>query len=75
MRACVEEDRFGAAAHVLSAYLEHDVCLAVSEYTRDLIVTEAAAIDARHGTRFAAQLPGAGADLVPGGRRRLVPRA
>ncbi len=34
VRACVEEDRFGAAAHVLSAYLAHDVCLAVSEYTR-----------------------------------------
>ncbi|MGN8244802.1 glycosyltransferase [Cellulomonas soli] len=56
VRACVEQDRFGAAAHVLSAYLEHDVCLAVSAYTRELIITEAAAIDARHGTRFAAQL-------------------
>jgi glycosyltransferase involved in cell wall biosynthesis len=55
VRACVESDRFGAAAHVLSAYLEHDVCLAVSEYTRDLIITEAQAIDARHGTTFAAQ--------------------
>ncbi|GHS86084.1 glycosyltransferase family protein [Cellulomonas hominis] len=55
VRACVEADRFGAAAHVLSAYLEHDVCLAVSQYTRDLIITEAEAIDARHGTTFAAQ--------------------
>lgn len=55
VRACVEEDRFGAAAHVLAQYLSHDVCLAVSRYTRDLIVTEAAAIDARHGTRFAEQ--------------------
>lgn len=54
VRACVEQDRFGAAAHVLSAYLEHDVCLAVSQYTRDLILTETAAIDARHGTDFAA---------------------
>jgi glycosyltransferase involved in cell wall biosynthesis len=53
VRACVEQDRFGAAAHVLTAYLEHDVCLAVSAYTRDLIVAEAAAIDARHGTTFA----------------------
>lgn len=56
VRACVEQDRFGAAAHVLSAYLGHDVCLAVSAYTRDIVVAEAAAIDARHGTRFAAQL-------------------
>lgn len=55
VRACVEEDRFGAAAHVLTQYLAHDVCLAVSQYTRDLVVTEAAALDARHGTRFAEQ--------------------
>jgi glycosyltransferase involved in cell wall biosynthesis len=55
VRACVAEDRFGAAAHVLSSYLAHDLCLAVSEYTRDLIVAEAEAIDARHGTRFAEQ--------------------
>ncbi len=53
VRACVEQDRFGAAAHVLAQYLSHDVVLAVSQYTRDLVVTEAAAIDARHGTRFA----------------------
>ncbi|MBO0898875.1 glycosyltransferase [Cellulomonas sp. zg-ZUI22] len=53
VRACVEQDRFGAAAHVLAQYLSHDVVLAVSQYTRDLVITEAAAIDARHGTRFA----------------------
>lgn len=55
VRACVEKDEFGAAAHVLSSYLEHDVCLAVSDYTRQLIIAEAAAIDAKHGTTFAAQ--------------------
>ncbi|WP_250443963.1 glycosyltransferase [Actinotalea sp. C106] len=55
VRACVEEGRWGAAAHVLTSYLEHDVCLAVSEYTREIIVAEAEAIDARHGTTFAAQ--------------------
>jgi glycosyltransferase involved in cell wall biosynthesis len=55
VRACVESDRFGAAAHVLASSLEHDVCIAVSEYTRDLIITEAEAIDAKHGTTFAAQ--------------------
>ncbi|WP_456786306.1 glycosyltransferase [Cellulomonas sp. P5_C5] len=55
VRACVEKDQFGAAAHVLSSYLEHDVCLAVSDYTRELIIAEAAAIDAKHGTTFAAQ--------------------
>jgi glycosyltransferase involved in cell wall biosynthesis len=55
VRACVEEDRFGAAAHVLSSYLAHDVCLAVSEYTRTLIVEAAELVDARHGTTFAAR--------------------
>lgn len=53
VRSCVDEGRFGAAAHVLSSYLSADVCVAVSEYTRDLIIAEAAAIDARHGTTFA----------------------
>jgi glycosyltransferase involved in cell wall biosynthesis len=53
VRSCVEEGRWGAAAHVLSSYLAHDVCLAVSEYTREIILAEAAEIDARHGTTFA----------------------
>ncbi|WP_028051199.1 glycosyltransferase [Cellulomonas sp. URHD0024] len=55
VRACVENDQFGAAAHVLSSYLEHDICLAVSAFTRELIISEAAAVDALHGTTFAAQ--------------------
>lgn len=53
VRACVENDRYGAAAHILTSYLSQDHCLAVSEYTRDLIVAEAEAIDARHGTGYA----------------------
>jgi glycosyltransferase involved in cell wall biosynthesis len=52
VRSCVE-GRWGAAAHVLSSYLAHDVCLAVSEFTREIILAEAAEIDARHGTTFA----------------------
>ncbi|MGI9823940.1 glycosyltransferase [Agromyces sp. Marseille-Q5079] len=55
VRSCVEEGRFGAAAHVLSSYLSQDHCVAVSEYTRDLIVSSAAEIDAVHGTQFAEQ--------------------
>jgi glycosyltransferase involved in cell wall biosynthesis len=55
VRSCVAEGRWGAAAHVLSSYLAHDVCLAVSEYTREIILAEAAEIDARHGTTFAEQ--------------------
>jgi glycosyltransferase involved in cell wall biosynthesis len=55
VRSCVDEGRFGAAAHILSSYLAQDHCVAVSEYTRDLIVASAAEIDAFHGTRFAEQ--------------------
>lgn len=55
VRSCVEEGRWGAAAHVLTSYLEHDVCLAVSEYTREVVVAAAEEVDARHGTTFAAQ--------------------
>lgn len=55
VRACVTEGRFGAAAHILSSYLSQDHCVAVSEYTRDLIIESAAQIDARHGTSFAPQ--------------------
>lgn len=55
VRACVEKDQFGAAAHILTSYLSQDHCLAVSEYTRDLVVAEAEAIDAKHGTSYAAR--------------------
>jgi len=53
VRSCVEKQQFGAAAQVLTAFLGSDVPVAVSEYTRDLVVSSAEAIDARHGTRFA----------------------
>lgn len=53
VRACVAEDRFGAAAHILSSFLSQDHCVAVSAYTRDLIVEAASEVDAKHGTRFA----------------------
>ena len=55
VRSCVESGQYGAAAHVLASYLSSDRCVAVSEYTRDLIVESAALIDERHGTRFAEQ--------------------
>ena len=53
VRSCIEEGRLGAAAQVLSSYLDHDVCLAVSHYTREVILAEASEVDARHGTGFA----------------------
>ncbi|PPF29700.1 MULTISPECIES: glycosyltransferase [unclassified Rathayibacter] len=55
VRRAVEEGRLGAAAHILSSYLSQDHCVAVSEYTRDLIIEEAERVDAAHGTRFAPQ--------------------
>ncbi|HEY5821451.1 MAG TPA: glycosyltransferase [Propionibacteriaceae bacterium] len=55
VRSCVEEGKFGAAAHILTAYLSSDVPVAVSEYTRQLIISSAELIDAQHGTHFAAQ--------------------
>lgn len=55
VRTAVEEGRLGAAAHILSSYLSQDHLVAVSEYTRDLIVSEAARVDEQHGTRFAQQ--------------------
>ncbi|GMA31040.1 glycosyltransferase [Litorihabitans aurantiacus] len=55
VRTCVQQGRFGAAAHVLTSYLASDVVVAVSEYTKELIVSSAAEIDARHGTTFATQ--------------------
>jgi glycosyltransferase involved in cell wall biosynthesis len=54
VRTAVAEDRLGAAAHVLASYLDADLPVAVSRYTRDLIVEAAAEVDARFGTRFAA---------------------
>lgn len=53
VRTSVDQGRFGAAAHVLTSYLASDRCVAVSEYTRDVIIRAAAEIDAIHGTRFA----------------------
>ncbi|GGF16075.1 glycosyltransferase family 4 protein [Subtercola lobariae] len=55
VRTAVEEGRLGAAAHILSSYLSQDHCVAVSEYTRQLIITEAERVDEQHGTRFAPQ--------------------
>ena len=53
VRSCAADGRFGAAAQVLSAYLDSDLPVAVSDYTKDLIISSAEEIDARHGTSFA----------------------
>jgi glycosyltransferase involved in cell wall biosynthesis len=52
VRSCASDGRFGAAAQVLSAYLDSDLPVAVSEYTKELIISSAEEIDLRHGTSF-----------------------
>jgi glycosyltransferase involved in cell wall biosynthesis len=52
VRSCAGDGRFGAAAQVLSAYLDSDLPVAVSSYTKELIISSAEEIDARHGTSF-----------------------
>jgi glycosyltransferase involved in cell wall biosynthesis len=56
VRQAVREGDFGAAAHILTAYLDQDVLVAVSQYTKDVVVEAADAVDAMRGTRFAEQL-------------------
>ena len=55
VRSSLDQDAYGAAAQIFSAYLSQDRCVAVSEYTREMIVEAAAELDVRHGTRFAEQ--------------------
>ena len=55
VRSCVGSGRFGAAAHLFATYLSNDRCVAVSEYTRDLIVDAAEEVDRLQGTSFAAR--------------------
>lgn len=55
VRSCVENGQFGAAAQVLSAYLASDAPVAVSDYTRRLVISSAAEIDAHYNTAFAEQ--------------------
>ena len=46
----------GAAQMVLSNYLQHDLPVAVSEFTKDMIVDAGAMVDAELGTDFAVRL-------------------
>jgi glycosyltransferase involved in cell wall biosynthesis len=52
-RTAVEQGRLGVAAHLFTTYLGNDHCVAVSAYTRELIVDAAVEVDARLGTDFA----------------------
>ncbi len=52
----LEEGRVGAAQLVLSNFLEHDLPVAVSKFTKDLIVEAGRKVDAKLGTNFEEQL-------------------
>jgi glycosyltransferase involved in cell wall biosynthesis len=55
VRESVSRGRLGVAAHLFSTYLAHDHCVAVSEYTRELVVSAATEIDEIFGTGYAEQ--------------------
>lgn len=53
VRDAIASGRIGAAARVLASYLEADHCVAVSDYTKAIIIDAAREVDQRLGTRFA----------------------
>ena len=53
VRSCLDSGRFGSAVQILSTYLDADHCVAVSEFTKDLIEDSAQQLDALLGTNFA----------------------
>jgi glycosyltransferase involved in cell wall biosynthesis len=55
VRSCVDAERYGAAAQLFTTYLANDQCVAVSEYTRSIIIDAADRIDRAIGTSFAEQ--------------------
>lgn len=55
VRNCLADGAVGAAASVFATYLAHDRCVAVSKYTKELIVESAKEVDDVLGTSFAEQ--------------------
>ncbi|MEM1209824.1 MAG: glycosyltransferase family 4 protein [Planctomycetota bacterium] len=56
VNAALQSGEIGTAQLVLSNYLDHDLPVAVSEYTRELIVEAGRKVDAIVNTRFEEQL-------------------
>lgn len=56
VRQAVLAGDFGAAAHILATYLEQDLLVAVSEYTKQVIVEAAEEVDRMRPTDFARRL-------------------
>ncbi len=55
VRSCVADGRFGPAAYLLATYLRADRPVAVSAYTKTLIVEAATQVDQAMGTTFASE--------------------
>lgn len=53
VRNCIAHGEIGAAASLFTTYLANDRCVAVSAYTRELIIESARQVDLACGTRFA----------------------
>ncbi len=53
VRSSLDSGRFGSAVQILTTYLDADHCVAVSEFTKDLIEDSARQLDERLGTNFA----------------------
>jgi glycosyltransferase involved in cell wall biosynthesis len=53
VRTCLADGRIGAAAYLFATYLANDRCVAVSHFTRELIIESARQVDEVCGTRFA----------------------
>ena len=56
VRNALEAGQTGAAQIVLANYLDHDLPVAVSEFTKNMIVESGEAVDEKLGTDFATQL-------------------
>ena len=56
VNAAIQSNELGAAQLVLSSYLRHELPVAVSDYTRGLIIEAGQAVDAVVGTEYAKQL-------------------
>ncbi|MEM1157698.1 MAG: glycosyltransferase [Verrucomicrobiota bacterium] len=56
VKNAVHENCFGAAQLVLSNYLDHDIPVAVSQYTKDLILEAGRDVDSALGTNFEQRL-------------------
>jgi len=56
VKNAIHENSFGAAQLVLSNFLDHDLPVAVSQYTKDLILEAGKDVDAALGTNFEQRL-------------------